>query len=111
MTFQQNPGDPLFEPPSSFDIWMAQEGIKIMIAANSSRWCYICDKKNQLQKHHIIPMFFGGLDVRENKVKLCDACHKKLHNHNDHHWSERYWLERLENLRTKHLNSSNNNNN
>ena len=103
---QYTHGEPLFEPPNKFEIWMQEIGLNIIAKANSSKDCYICGTENYLEYHHIIPTFLGGLDIPENKTRLCGDCHDHLHNFNDHKWSERYGIDRLEKLRTKHLNSS-----
>lgn len=41
--------------------------------------CFFCGATTNLQDHHIIPKCIGGKDLEDNKVLLCDNCHKKVH--------------------------------
>jgi transcription elongation factor Elf1 len=41
--------------------------------------CFICGATSNLQEHHIIPKSLGGDKLENNKVLLCDNCHKKVH--------------------------------
>ena len=34
---------------------------------------------NKLVIHHIVPIFLGGENIRENVTVLCEKCHKELH--------------------------------
>jgi len=36
--------------------------------------------KDELEKHHIIPISMGGKDIKENQIWLCIPCHKKIEN-------------------------------
>lgn len=42
--------------------------------------CYFCDenKKECLERHHIVPRSMGGPDIDRNLVTLCATCHRKL---------------------------------
>ena len=40
--------------------------------------CYFCGKP-PTSRHHIIPRRLGGKGMKNNKVDICDNCHKKLH--------------------------------
>ena len=41
--------------------------------------CIICFKRYSAL-HHIIPRSVGGEDNSENKVPLCQSCHRRVHN-------------------------------
>ena len=40
--------------------------------------CGISDKKKKLFIHHIKPKSRGGANTKENLVKVCGECHKRL---------------------------------
>jgi len=40
-----------------------------------SNSCSICQKKEELEAHHIKPQSIGGQDARENILTLCRSCH------------------------------------
>jgi len=40
--------------------------------------CYFCGKP-ATSRHHILPRRIGGNGLKNNKVDICDNCHKKLH--------------------------------
>ena len=41
--------------------------------------CYNCGCEENIEYHHIVPMFLGGNDVITNVVPLCNRCHKVAH--------------------------------
>ena len=41
--------------------------------------CEICGKTNNLEIHHIIPVYRGGRSDADNLKVLCKDCHKKIH--------------------------------
>jgi len=41
--------------------------------------CYNCGCEENIEYHHIVPMFLGGNDVITNVVPLCNKCHKVAH--------------------------------
>ena len=42
--------------------------------------CACCGNKKELELHHIIPIYMGGLDVYYNLIYLCHSCHMNMHN-------------------------------
>lgn len=46
----------------------------------SIQGCKFCNETDQdcLEEHHIVPKRHGGSDKKENLVKLCASCHRKL---------------------------------
>jgi len=40
--------------------------------------CELCGSKQNLEAHHIIPIAFGGPDVKENLICVCRVCHARL---------------------------------
>ncbi len=67
---------------------------------NPSR-CFTCHSSRDLTVHHIIPMNSGGYDIKENRITLCDPCHKVMHKLpetkglNDEEWLRRLYLYRM----------------
>lgn len=43
------------------------------------RKCVLCGSRENLHKHHLIPRKFGGTEVKENKIYLCESCHEDVH--------------------------------
>lgn len=42
--------------------------------------CKLCKKNvDTLERHHIIPRSQGGLNTKENIIKICSDCHYKIH--------------------------------
>ncbi|WP_281513479.1 HNH endonuclease [Bacteroides acidifaciens] len=41
--------------------------------------CYNCGSREDIEYHHIVPLFLGGNDVETNIVPLCHKCHKAAH--------------------------------
>lgn len=41
--------------------------------------CANCGSKENIEYHHIVPLFLGGRDVQSNIVPLCYKCHKAAH--------------------------------
>lgn len=39
------------------------------------RYCYVCGSKESIGIHHIIPRAEGGMNISENLMPLCPACH------------------------------------
>ena len=50
------------------------------LAMTENTKCYICTEKAVL-RHHVVPLFYGGRNKRNNIVPLCNECHCKLHPH------------------------------
>ena len=42
--------------------------------------CEKCGKESKLELHHIIPVYRGGGNERDNILFLCRDCHKKARN-------------------------------
>jgi 5-methylcytosine-specific restriction endonuclease McrA len=40
--------------------------------------CSVCGTLSDLQLHHIVPIAIGGRETKENKLTLCNACHKVI---------------------------------
>lgn len=43
--------------------------------------CAFCGQKNNLEEHHMIPLFLGGTNDDNNLVYLCKKCHKGVSNY------------------------------
>ena len=41
--------------------------------------CVNCGSKENIEYHHIVPLFLGGRDIQSNIVPLCYKCHKAAH--------------------------------
>ena len=41
--------------------------------------CFVCELKELLHRHHIIPLLNGGVSIKENIVGVCQDCHSKIH--------------------------------
>ena len=39
---------------------------------------YICQKRSQIHRHHIVPVEQGGSDKGFNRIWLCPNCHSKI---------------------------------
>lgn len=104
MKHEYQTGEPLYSEPSKFDLWMDTEGklIKENIQKNKYH-CFICKTKKNLTIHHILPKSMGGIDLPENRVKLCKQCHDELHLYLNSklNVTEKYTLERLDLMRRK----------
>lgn len=50
-------------------------------------FCAACEREDDLQYHHLVPVVLGGKDEPSNIIVLCATCHQKWHNQNgsDHH--------------------------
>ena len=40
--------------------------------------CQLCGRIRDLELHHIIPLAYGGPDIKENWIMICRACHALL---------------------------------
>lgn len=40
--------------------------------------CELCFATRHLEAHHIIPLAFGGEDIEDNIIVICEGCHAKL---------------------------------
>ena len=40
--------------------------------------CYVCGDSPVI-RHHIIQIQHGGVNVRENLIRICRTCHEKIH--------------------------------
>lgn len=54
-----------------------------------STTCYICDHDNEdvLQRHHVVPLRYGGPDTADNTVLVCPTCHTAL----ERIYDNRFW--------------------
>jgi len=43
------------------------------------RKCFMCGEVKSLTRHHVIPKSFGGTEVDDYKITLCEDCHKFVH--------------------------------
>ena len=41
--------------------------------------CKICQEKESLDRHHIIPIANGGVSIKENIIGICRKCHSEIH--------------------------------
>jgi len=53
------------------------------------KWCRLCGGTYGLHNHHILYRSQGGLTKKENLMRLCEACHRKVHSNKD------YWQDKL----------------
>jgi hypothetical protein len=47
--------------------------------AGESINCYFCDYDKNINQHHIIPKYRGGLNTDDNLLNLCPNCHTMIH--------------------------------
>lgn len=43
--------------------------------------CAFCGSKNDLEEHHMIPLFLGGTNDDDNLIFLCKKCHRSVSNY------------------------------
>lgn len=43
--------------------------------------CAICGSKDNIEVHHMIPLFLGGTTDKENCIGLCKKCHRAVTNY------------------------------
>ena len=43
--------------------------------------CAFCGSKNNLEEHHMIPLFLGGTNDDDNLIFLCKKCHRSVSNY------------------------------
>ncbi|MBC8234932.1 HNH endonuclease [bacterium] len=55
------------------------ENLRIATLMRDDYQCTQCNKKSNLDAHHIIWKEHGGKDTIENLITLCKQCHKKVH--------------------------------
>ena len=55
------------------------ENLRIATLMRDGYQCTQCNKKGNLDAHHIIWKEHGGKDTIENLITLCKQCHKKVH--------------------------------
>ena len=41
--------------------------------------CIVCGEKENVDRHHIISLFNGGVTIRENLIAVCRQCHSDIH--------------------------------
>lgn len=41
--------------------------------------CQVCKSTDNVQYHHIVPLFLGGSNDLDNIIPLCSVCHAKAH--------------------------------
>lgn len=57
---------------------MKQE-LREQVLKRDDNQCQLCQCDNKrLEVHHIIPRRYGGLDIEDNLVTVCRACHAKM---------------------------------
>lgn len=112
MTLSHFPGDPLFCNASKFDIWMEQEGYKIILdIVNSPKdICYACHTRRQITEHHIIPIHRGGSNLFYNLVPLCELHHKEAHEHNRDQKTDKEWILLIKKMRDRNIYKGSNSN-
>ena len=77
--------------------------IKKSIRNANKNKCYSCGTKQDLTKHHAIPLSIGGGDIHENIVRLCCKCHRHLHRQaEEKNLNEYEYLILLEKMKLKH---------
>jgi len=40
--------------------------------------CGVCDNPPK-EKHHIVPLYFGGINANDNLIMICCECHNAIH--------------------------------
>lgn len=40
---------------------------------------YVCDDRNQIHSHHIVPKELGGSDKSFNRISVCPNCHTRIY--------------------------------
>lgn len=40
--------------------------------------CYVCGREEEIEWHHVKPLWMGGEDTFENMIPVCYTCHKEL---------------------------------
>lgn len=106
------PGESLFCKPSSFEIWMEQEGFKIIseIVNSPKDVCYVCKINRGITEHHIIPIHCGGSNLYFNLVSLCDLHHKEVHRHNRDQKTDKEWILLIKKMRDRNIYKGSNSN-
>jgi len=71
--------------------------IKKMVRNRDNNICQICENKNELHVHHIVPVSEGGQKFDpENLMTLCGDCHREVHseyyNSDSVNSAERDWV-------------------
>jgi len=41
--------------------------------------CPVCGNTSASEKHHVIPLCFGGINENRNLLKICYGCHDAIH--------------------------------
>ena len=49
-----------------------------IIPSEHIRQCAFCGSKDNLEEHHMIPLFMGGNNDERNLIYLCADCHKEV---------------------------------
>lgn len=47
-------------------------------ASHHVKQCAFCGSQNDLEEHHMIPLYMGGTNDDRNLVFLCHDCHKTV---------------------------------
>ena len=51
--------------------------------------CRFCDATRSLETHHVVPKKYGGRDVGENTITVCESCHKSI----EQIWDRRFYQQ------------------
>lgn len=52
---------------------------KTMLREELGEECFYCNSHENIEYHHVIPLFVGGDNRLNNILPICNACHKKIH--------------------------------
>ena len=55
--------------------------------------CAFCGRTEQLELHHMIPLFLGGTDDAANLVWLCEPCHAVVTSYQREHFKNEWYAE------------------
>lgn len=55
--------------------------------------CAFCGRTEQLELHHMIPLFLGGTDDAANLVWLCTPCHAVVTSYQREHFKNEWYAE------------------
>lgn len=50
-----------------------------MLLVNIDDQCGVCGDGVWHEKHHVIPLSYGGMNESLNLIAICESCHNKIH--------------------------------